>query len=58
MRIPQMHFPLYSGLAAEAFFMSVIRPDLDMQSDLRVLHAESPEPVKFVAHGISGKRNA
>lgn len=58
MRIPQMHLPLCSGIAGEAFFMSVIRPDLDMQSDLRLLHAESPELVKLVAHGISGKRNA
>jgi len=57
MRIPQMHLPLCSVLAGEAFFMSVIRPDLDMQSDLRLLHAESPEPVRMVAHGISAKRN-
>jgi DNA polymerase-3 subunit epsilon len=57
MRIPQMYFPLYSGLAAEASFMSVIRPDLDMQSDLRLLHGGSPEPVKFVAHVVSVKRN-
>jgi DNA polymerase-3 subunit epsilon len=58
MRIPQMYLPLCSILAGEAFFMSVIRPDLDMQSDLRLLHGGSPEPVKFVAHVVSGKRNA
>jgi DNA polymerase-3 subunit epsilon len=57
-RIPQMHLPLCSGIAAEAFFMSVIRPDLDMQSELRLSHAESPEPVRFVAHGVSAKQNA
>jgi DNA polymerase-3 subunit epsilon len=58
MRIPQMHTPLCSGNFGEAFFMSVVRAGLDMHGALQRLHAGSPDPVRLVAHGISGKRNA
>lgn len=53
MRIPQMHLPLYSCPPGELSFMSVIRPDMDMQSDLRLLHSGPPEFVRMLLHKIS-----